>query len=200
MVLPTDDTDDRLMSRAAAGDEEAFVELYRRRHPAIYRYALQMSGSPAVAQDVTQEVFMAVMRGAAGFDASRGAVASYLFGMARNLVRRTWRSSGPLAESLDDMGTVEPSVVDDPLDGLVARERESKVRRAVAALPTHYREVVVLCELEELSYADAAAAIGQPVGTVRSRLHRARSLLASKLSRNDASAPAIGEPSPRWSS
>jgi RNA polymerase sigma-70 factor (ECF subfamily) len=200
MVPPTDDTDERLLSRAAAGDEEAFVALYRRRQPAIYRYALQMGGSPAVAQDVTQEVFMAVVRGAAGFDATRGAVAPYLFGMARNLVRRAWRSSGPRATSLDAADAVEPSVVDDPLDGLVARERESQIQRAVAALPPHYREVIVLCELGELSYADTAAAIGQPVGTVRSRLHRARSLLANKLCRSDASASAIGEPSPRWSS
>ena len=74
------------------------------------------------------------------------------------------------------------------------------MRQAVAALPAHYREVVVLCELEELSYSDAAAALGQPVGTIRSRLHRARSLLAAKLRRSDESTTAIGEPSPRWSS
>ena len=159
-----------------------------------------MSGSTTVAQDVTQEVFLAVMRGAADFDPERGAVAPYLFGIARNLVRRTWRSSGPEAESLDEAGTAEPEVIDDPLEGLVARERASSVRRAISALPAHYREVVVLCELEELSYTDAAAAVGQPVGTIRSRLHRARSLLASKLGRNDESTAAIGEPSPRWSS
>jgi RNA polymerase sigma-70 factor (ECF subfamily) len=200
MPIQPHETDERLMPRIAAGDEEAFVELYRRRQPAIYRYALQMSGSTTVAQDVTQEVFLAVMRGAGDFDPRRGTVAPYLFGIARNLVRRAWRSSGPEAESLDEAGTAEPEVIDDPLEGLVARERASSVRRAVSALPPHYREVVVLCELEELSYADAAAAIGQPVGTVRSRLHRARSLLASKLCRNDASAAAIGEPSPRWSS
>lgn len=200
MPIPADDTDERLMTRIAAGDEDAFVTLYRRRQPAIYRFAWQMSGSAATAQDVTQEVFLAVVRAAADFDANRGAVAPYLFGIARNLVRRAWRSRGPEVESLDEVMAVEPEVIDDPSDGLVARERMSMVHQAVSALPAHYREVVVLCELEELSYADAAAVLGQPVGTIRSRLHRARSLLASKLGRRGESTTAIGEPLPRWSS
>lgn len=200
--MPTlpDETDERLMARIAAGDEDAFVALYRRRQPAVYRFAWQMSGSTAVAQDVTQEVFLAVMRGAAEFDAERGAVVPFLFGIARNLVHRAWRGLGPRVEPLDTLAAAEPGTHDDPADGLVARERVSLVRRAIAALPAHYREVVVLCELEELSYADAAAALDQPVGTIRSRLHRARSLLASKLRQRDEPAPALGAPSPRWSS
>ena len=200
MPLPTDETDERLMTRIAAGDEDAFVALYRRRQPAIYRFAWQVSGSAAIAQDVTQEVFLAVMRGAGDFDSRRGAVVPYLFGIARNLVRRTWRSQDLRTESLDDFESAETGSVDDPADGLAASERVSLVRQAVASLPAHYREVIVLCELEELSYADAATALGQPVGTIRSRLHRARSLLAAKLRQRNESATALGEPSPRWSS
>jgi RNA polymerase sigma-70 factor, ECF subfamily len=86
----------------------------------------------------------------------------------------------------------ELAVVQDPLDDLTQKERIEALRRAVVTLPRRYREVVVLCDLEEVDYADAAAALGCPIGTVRSRLHRARGLLLEKLQQERNPRPALG--------
>jgi RNA polymerase sigma-70 factor (ECF subfamily) len=159
----------------AEGDESAFAALYRRRQGAVYRFALHMSGSASVAEDVTQEVFLELMRDPAGYDPDRGALASYLYGMARNLVLRAGRGRGT-----GPVPAQEPSA-GDLLADLTRKEAIEAVRRAVLSLPPRYREVVVLCDLEEMEYAGAAEALGCAVGTVRSRLHRARALLAGKL-------------------
>jgi RNA polymerase sigma-70 factor, ECF subfamily len=186
MVSATDLTqlpDSELLQRASAGDEAAFVTLYRRRQGNVYRFALRMSGSEAVAEDVTQEVFLALLREAARYDATRSSLASYLFGIARNQVLRRLereRSYTPLPEYEDEeAGTLQ--AVDNPLGDLTRQEMIEAVRQAVLALPPHYREVVVLCDLRELSYLETAEALGCAVGTVRSRLHRARALLGEKL-------------------
>ena len=184
-------TDDGLLRRMLAGDEEAFTLLYRRRHPSIYRFALHMSGSPAVAEDVTQEVFITLIREGKKFNSARGTLGSFLFGVARNFVRRRWEQDQrhlPLGDDLDE--SLPPLLTSNgngngrahnPGDVVISSELAARVRRAVATLPENYREVVVLCELEEISYDDVAAILGCPVGTVRSRLHRARALLMEKL-------------------
>lgn len=161
-----------------AGDEDAFTTLYRRRQAPVYRFALQMTGNIVVAEDVTQEVFMALLEHARRFDPQRGTVASFLYGIARNLVlRRLERDRGTEsdAEIADFAGE------DDVLGDLTRQETVEQVRRAVLSLPPVYREVVVLCDLQDASYEDAAAALDCPVGTVRSRLNRGRGLLAQKL-------------------
>jgi RNA polymerase sigma-70 factor (ECF subfamily) len=178
------ETDDELLIRIQSGDVEAFVTLYRRRQAAIYRFALHMSGSLPVAEDVTQEVFLALLREECGFDPERGTLSGYLFGIARKLVLRNaerGRSDVALENDYDDSTLPELAVHDDPLVDLTHREGIAALRRAVQALPRRYREVVVLCDLEEVDYADAAVALGCPIGTVRSRLHRARGLLLDKL-------------------
>ena len=86
MMNLTEISDETLLRRSARGDEEAFVALYRRRQAGVYRFALHMSGSAAVAEEITQEVFVAVIRDGKRFDESRGTAASYLFGVARNHV------------------------------------------------------------------------------------------------------------------
>jgi RNA polymerase sigma-70 factor (ECF subfamily) len=216
--------DGLLLRRMIAGDQDAFTLLYRRRHPAIYRFALHMSGNCSVAEDVTQEVFMTLIRDAKRFDPGRGTLGGFLFGIARNHLRRRWeqeRNSVPLPESADELDVIMSrnnwvrangahhaspygngngqgsGVSPFPVhrDEFVSQENVSRVRHAVATLPENYREVVVLCELDEMSYEDAAAALDCPVGTVRSRLHRARALLLEKL--RDAQpvrrASAVGE-------
>jgi len=189
------ETDDDLLTRLRSGDEEAFVTLYRRRQGAIYRFALHMSGSQPVAEDVTQEVFLALLREECGFDPGRGTLSGYLFGIARKLVLRNverGRSDLTLDNDLDDSTSRELAVNDDPLAELTHREGIAALRRAVQALPRRYREVVVLCDLEELDYADAAVALGCPIGTVRSRLHRARGLLLDKLNQERNPRQAVG--------
>lgn len=186
-INQTTPTDEELLRRVMAGDEEAFVTLYRRRQGGVYRFALRMSGSEAVAEDVTQEVFIALMRKPDLYDVARGALSTWLYGIARNQVLRRISHDRPYVAMADDGADSESPVYDrliasdDPLGDLTRGEMIDSVRQAVLALPEHYREVVILCELHEMNYAEAAQVIGCPIGTVRSRLNRARALLVEKL-------------------
>jgi len=187
MTLPVTPSDEDLLRLTMAGDEEAFTSLYRRRQSSIYRFALHMSGSRPLAEDVTQEVFMTLIRDGARFDAERGSLAAFLYGVARNHVLRRIERDRMLVPLSDNGDSDDAVMVDslmaegDPLGDLTRNESIAAVRGAVLALPAHYREVVVMCDLHEMSYAAAAEVIGCAVGTVRSRLHRARALLVEKL-------------------
>jgi RNA polymerase sigma-70 factor (ECF subfamily) len=187
MAQYSSQTDDELLFRLRNGDEQAFAALYRRRQGSLYRFALHMCGSPAAAEDIVQEVFLALLREECGYDRERGTLSGYLFGIARKLVLRNLergRGDVPLEPESDEGAPRELAVIDDPLAGLTRHEAIEALRRAVHALPRRYREVVVLCDLEELDYAEAAVALGCPIGTVRSRMHRARALLLEKLNQD----------------
>ena len=176
--------DSELLRSMLTGDEQALVVLYRRRQAVIYRFAYQMSGSVSLAEDVTQEVFLFLMRDGGLFDPSRGALSSFLIGVARNYVLRRLRGDhllAPLSDELESQVTDEHVKDASPLDDLTRTESIESVRKAVLSLPERYREVVVLCELQEMSYAEAAVVLDCAIGTVRSRLHRARALLLNKL-------------------
>jgi RNA polymerase sigma-70 factor (ECF subfamily) len=182
MALP-EPVDQDLLRRTLAGDEAAFTELYRRRQAGIYRFALHMSGSRTVAEDVTQEVFLVLLRDGAVYDPRRGSVSAFLYGVARNLVRRA-SQAGDVAASPQpegDESAAQPDAGTDPIESIARVQTVESVQRAVLSLPSMYREVVVLCDLQEMDYADAARVLDCAVGTVRSRLHRARRLLEAKL-------------------
>ena len=173
-------SDNELLRLMQNGDEAAFVQLYRRCHPGIYRFLLQMCGSPALAEDVTQEVFLVLIRGTESFDPGRGSLNAFLYGVARNqILHRLRRERFYVPLEVD--GPTEQRSDSKPLEELTQTEMVDSVRKAVLSLPERYREVVVLCDLEELSYVESAEILGCAVGTVRSRLHRARSLLLEKL-------------------
>lgn len=174
--------DDELVGGIANGDQTALTALFRRRYRDVYGFALHLTGSTAAAEDVTQETFMAVMRDAGRFDAGRATAIAWLCGIARNQARRRLERERPALSLDDDNGGAEPPGLDrDPVADLTRAQDIEAVRRAVWTLPLRYREAVVLCDLQELSYLDAADAIGCAVGTVRSRLHRGRAMLAAKL-------------------
>ena len=177
--------DTELLRLMLAGNEEALTLLYRRRQGSIYRFALQMSGSKSIAEDVTQDVFLFLMRDGHVFDPSKGSVSAFLMGVARNYVLRRLRGEhllAPLADDSDDDGVFLEAATDIcPLEDLTRPETIESVRKAVLSLPTKYREVVVLCELQDVSYGETAEILGCAIGTVRSRLHRARALLLAKL-------------------
>jgi RNA polymerase sigma-70 factor, ECF subfamily len=185
MNLKNDLSDSELLRLMLAGDEEALGLLYRRRQGGIYRFALQMSGSKSIAEDVTQEVFLFLMRDGHVFDPVRGSLSAFLFGVARNHVLRRLRVEqllSPLGdESDDDVPLVHATSDLCPLEDLTRAETIESVRKAVLSLPSKYREVVVLCELQDVSYGETAEILGCAIGTVRSRLHRARALLLDKL-------------------
>jgi len=180
---PTEINDIDLLQRALAGDEESFTALYRRRQGSVYRFALQMSGRSSVAEEVTQEVFLAMIREAGRFDPGRGSLMAYLYGIARNHVLRCLerdRLYVSMAEEPEGE-SARWTAKEDTLGDLTRGETIESVRQAVLALPPNFREVVLLCDLHEMSYADAAAALDCAVGTVRSRLHRARGMLLEKM-------------------
>lgn len=182
MALAPDEA--HLLRQTQSGDDQAFELLYSRHQPPIYRYVLRMSGSEAVAEEVVQEVFLALIHGARGYDPSSGPLRSYLYGMARHALARQRRDDWRF-EELDGDGHPYDA---NPLEGLTRAQAVDRLRHALAALPAHYREAVVFCEMEELSYADAAEILGVPVGTIRSRLNRARALLLERLSRQGVEA------------
>ena len=185
MNLKNDLSDTELLRSMLAGDDEALTFLYRRRQAGVYRFALQMSGSKSIAEDVTQEVFLFLMREGNVFDPARGSVSAFLFGVARNYVLRRLRVEQLLAplndESEDDIPMLQAGTDLCPLEDLTRAETIESVRKAVLSLPAKYREVVVLCELQDVSYGETAEILGCAIGTVRSRLHRARALLLAKL-------------------
>jgi RNA polymerase sigma-70 factor (ECF subfamily) len=185
MTQRNDVSDNDLLRLMLAGDEEALAQLYRRRQGGVYRFALQMSGSKPIAEDVTQEVFLFLMREGQVFDPARGSVGAFLLGVARNYVLRRLRVEhllSPLADDQDEDQSMFQTTADlCPLEDLTRAETIENVRKAVLSLPPKYREVVVLCELQDVSYVETAEILGCAIGTVRSRLHRARALLLSKL-------------------
>jgi RNA polymerase sigma-70 factor (ECF subfamily) len=173
-------SDEELVAAIVDGDRNAFGELYRRRRPDVFRFAAHMTGDTAAAEDVTQDVFMAVIHEARRYEPGRAAVVSWLLGIARNHARRRLsrdRAMEALPEGPTDATTISP----DPVAALTRERQTATLRRALHSLPVVYREAVVLCDLQELSYADAADALGCALGTVRSRLHRGRAMLESRL-------------------
>ena len=167
-------TDEELYRQMRKGNRQAFAALYERREPALYRYALHMSGSRTMAEEVAHEVFVRLMGPHLHFDEKRASLEAYLYGVARNLIR-VMRRKGEAEES------VEQVVLHDILGDLIRDETTAALYAALDELPERYRDAVALCDLEERSYEDAARIMACPVGTVRSRLHRARMLLAAKL-------------------
>jgi RNA polymerase sigma-70 factor, ECF subfamily len=190
VALLAEQTDEQLLLQALDGNEDAFTALYRRRQGPVYRFALHMSGSAQIADEVTQDVFMFLLQRGRDFDPSRGTVGAYLFGVARNYVRRAMEKSHTEAMMTTPAEEDDPFLVtnSDPVDDIARGQTSKAVWKAVLSLPEHYREVVVLCDLQDQSYAHAAEALGCAIGTIRSRLHRAHEMLVRKLQN---SAPAL---------
>ena len=178
------DSDGDLVQRAASGELDAFTEIFYRYQHVVFRFARAMTGCPAAAEDISQEVFIAVFRDLAKYDPDRATFTTYLYGIVRNLSRERLRKERrffPLDVISRSGGCA--AYVDDPSDALEGLELASQVRRALHKLPPRYRELILLCDLHGISYADAAVVIRISTSTVRSRLHRARQLLRQRLTR-----------------
>jgi RNA polymerase sigma-70 factor (ECF subfamily) len=170
------------LRQALAGEETAFRMLYERLKHGVFRYAFYMTNSRCAAEEVTQEVFMTLLEKGKSFNPAQGDLGAFTFGFARNIVRRVERRERSWRVRFHESELDETVAAPEELTGnLLRRERVARVRAAIQALPDHYRQPVVLCDLCELSYAEAAARLDCAVGTIRSRLNRAHALLAQKL-------------------
>lgn len=167
-----------LLKLAAKGDEAAFLDLYQRHQGPVFRFALHMSGRVETAEEIVQEVFLALLSAGKGFDAAHGSLQGYLIGTARNMIRGRLRQAWRFVEA-------EPATPGGELFDALSKERELQdLRAAILSLPPNYREVVALCDLEGMDYSQTASHLGCPVGTVRSRLHRARAILSAKMQKH----------------
>jgi RNA polymerase sigma-70 factor (ECF subfamily) len=201
MAEPVEIRDVELIGRLASGDDDAFLEFYRRHQGGLYRYAMHMSGSPQSAADVVQETFLTLIRHAGKYDEDKGNPAAFLFGIARNHLRKLREKEGRYVPLGDELGNelsssgsfdpahakgnghspTRPGQAETFLEDLERGQVAELLREAILTLPDHYREPLTLCDLEGKSYSEAAAILECPVGTVRSRLNRARSMLLDKL-------------------
>jgi RNA polymerase sigma-70 factor, ECF subfamily len=186
MQIDSRERDDVLLRRSANGDEEAFTLLYRRHQAPIYRFALRMTGNTWAAEEIVQDVFMTLVREPKKYDAERGALGAFLYGVARNRIMKHQERlprEVPLLNPEDHEFRGYPQAVESatPAHWAELRERREHVRAAVLELPADFREAVALCLLEEMSYEEAAQSLQCPIGTIRSRLHRGRALLLAKL-------------------
>lgn len=201
MPEPVETRDIELLRRLAAGDDDAFLEFYRRHQGGLYRYAAHMCGSPQSAADVVQETFLTLIRHSGKYAEEKGSPVAFLFGIARNHLRKLHEKEGryvPLSdEAGQEISTAGSGVTSHAngngrlpassghaetiLENLERTQIAGLLREAILTLPDHYREPLTLCDLEGKSYGEAAEILECPVGTVRSRLNRARSMLLDKL-------------------
>ena len=181
----TSDSDADLLRAMRSGTAAAFQALYRRHQGPLFRFALLRCGSPDTAADVVQEVFMGLLTDSLRFDPLRGALPHFLFGVARNLILRHEHPRHlelPLPEpDEEDDDAEQASERHEPLARLLSDELAEQVRRAIALLPPHYRDPVILYELHELSYLEIAEICQVDIGTIRSRLSRGRAAMAKRL-------------------
>lgn len=186
-----------LAQRVAQGDRQALEQAYRREAGPVYRYALALCGNPAWAADATHEAFMHFAQGAAAFDEQRGSLGAYLAGAARHCLLAMWRQQKhevPTDMTLEagaEAGLPPPSVTassglaqpsEPSAEHLLLRAQNTAALWAtLARLPLPMREVVILVDLQERPYAEAAQIAGLELNTLRTRLHRARIKLAEWL-------------------
>ena len=168
------DNDQKLVALAAAGDTGAFRRLFDEHHEALFRFAYRLTGSVDAAEDITQDSFLRLIQ-QARFDESRGSLRQYLYGTLRNLARQRWQSANREVSWEDEDVTRHSWVA--PIDPITSAEVSETVQSALDLLPPLQREAIVLFEFEELSLEATASITGTDIGTVKSRLHRARERL-----------------------
>lgn len=188
-------SDAELLELSLAGDEDAFLLLYGRLKGPVFRYAFFMTNSNTAAEEVVQEVFISLLKSGKRYRPAQGDLPGFVFGIARNLIRRLKKRERlyeelPGDEVLEKISARQPGT--DELAAQVMRyEGIERIRTAIASLPDHYRQTIVLCDLCELTYIEAASRLKCAVGTVRSRLNRAHELLAQKLKQSKKPQPEL---------
>lgn len=165
--------DDReLVRRVLAGETDDFRVLVERHQQSIFRFASGLLRKREEAQDVAQEAFLAAFANLSDYDSSRAGFSTWLFTIVRNRCLNLLKQRRPIAHNeLDSIGDVAPA------DPIVNQELSQQLDRALSALPMEQRSAFVLAEIEELPYAEIARIEGTSLGTVKSRIHRAKQRL-----------------------
>lgn len=180
-----------LVRRLRHGDASALEPLYRSESPGVYRYALALCGQADWAADAMQEAFVQFAGKPEGWDAGRGPLGAYLAGMARHHLLARWRDL-PVAHEEGDAEDDSAHHAEAPEQQLVRAQDQARVWAALQALPWTFREAVVLVDLQERAYAEAARIAGIELNTLRTRLHRGRARLLAALQDDGRPAAPVG--------
>jgi RNA polymerase sigma-70 factor (ECF subfamily) len=174
-----------VIERACRGDREAFSEIYYLLKDSIFGFSYRMTTKRAIAEEITQEVFIFFIENPEKYYPNRGTLFSFLCGVARNKILNHLKKSGTRLETNNlESGQFENLTKrngNSPFTELLSREVAGKIEEAIAGLPPFQREVLLLREVEDLSYEEIAEITETNVGVVKSRLYRARRSLASEL-------------------
>jgi len=179
--MKKDSDDSERMARLAAGDTGALRELYEKHGRALLRFSSAMCRSRQAAEDLVHDTFVALLRGPHLFDPEQGTAFNYLCGVLRHRVSRHFRQQKRWVALVDDDASPTRAHDTSPADEIARSEVSAVFRQAMLELPLQHREIIALCDLEELPYHAVATILDCPIGTVRSRLHRARALLTIRL-------------------
>ena len=189
--MPDRFTDELLLAKAGGGDQAAFLLLYERHRNAIFRFLYRLLGSIEMAEDITHDCFLSLIKRPENFNPTRASLRTYLYAAARNLAMKHFRNSGR-ETALDDLADDLPMPWrQEPLRRLLDEELAAKVQEAVSSLPPLQREALVLFEYEGLPLSEIANVVGTDVGAVKARLHRARERLRNSLAQYLNSSPEI---------
>ncbi|HAF13811.1 MAG TPA: hypothetical protein DCK93_17485 [Blastocatellia bacterium] len=179
--VPDRTTDELLLEKAGAGDPAAFLQLYERHRDPVFRFIYRISGTVEMAEDITHDCFLSIIRKPENFIPGRASMRTYLFSAARNLWLKQLRKLGR-ESAMDDFAEDKFIAVNkEPLRQLLDEELSLKVKEAVCGLPPLQREALVLFEYEGLTLGEIAGMVGADVGAVKARLHRARERLRNAL-------------------
>ncbi len=184
--------DSALVEAMANGSRDAFTAIYRRHSDRVFRVALRYTASRELAEEIAQESFLFLLHNPQRFDPSRGELGAFLAGVSRQLARKSLSESArnPSAE-WDESGAAERVDATDALHEMMERQQWQRLHEAVARLPEPFRETLVLFHLDGLPYEEVASVLGCPIGTVRSRLARAREMLSRQLRESSSEGPAM---------
>jgi len=170
-----------LLKHAGEGEQAAFLELYERYRDPIFRFAYRLLGSVEVAEDVTHDCFLSLIRKPGNFRPELASLKTYLYAAARNLALKHFRDQGRETGLEEVSEELKESSRRGPLRKVLDEELATQVREAILSLPPLQREAVILFEYEGLSLNEVAAVAGTDAGAIKARLYRAREGLRRML-------------------
>jgi RNA polymerase sigma-70 factor, ECF subfamily len=161
-------------------DSALFEELAMPLFARLYNFACWLTQDRAAAEDLVQETYMKALKGFSSFQPGTN-FRAWMYRILRNTFLTSQAGLKVAQFDISDDQTIEPETADTPESLLLARMEQEAIQRAIEELPVHFREVVLLCDFEEMSYQEIAQTLAIPIGTVMSRLSRARKAMRTLL-------------------